>query len=59
MKTKQKLVQICLLCAALLPAVVGAQTQVLQGHVPAIVKSLQPLGRLSGTNRLNLAVRPS
>src|ERR1039458_1937257 len=38
------------------PAALDAQTQVLHGHVPAIVKSLQPAGRLSGTNHLNLAI---
>jgi len=34
----------------------SAQTQVLAGHVPAIVKSLQPTGRLPGTNQLSLAI---
>ena len=34
----------------------SAETQVLLGHVPAIVKSLTPLGRLSGTNRMSLAI---
>src|SRR5450432_2915772 len=38
-------------------SVVGiAQTQMLYGHVSAVVKSLSPLGRLPGTNHLNLAI---
>jgi subtilase family serine protease len=38
------------------PAPLAAQTQVPHTLVPAIVKSLQPLGRLPGTNHLNLAI---
>jgi subtilase family serine protease len=38
------------------PVSVTAQTQTLHGHVPAIVKTLQPLGRLPETNHLNLAI---
>ena len=38
------------------PAALAAQTQVLHSNVPAIVKSLQPLGRFPGTNRLSLAI---
>jgi hypothetical protein len=38
------------------PAALEAQTQVLHDDMPAIVKSLQPAGRLPGTNRLNLAI---
>jgi hypothetical protein len=38
------------------PAALAAQTQVLHGHVPAVVKSLQPLGNFPGTNHLNLAI---
>jgi subtilase family serine protease len=34
----------------------AAGSQVLSGHVPAAVKSLQPLGRFPGTNHLNLAI---
>ena len=34
----------------------GAQRQALQGHVPAAVASLQPLGRLPATNRLVLTI---
>ena len=33
-----------------------AQRQTLRGHVPVVVKSLPPLGRFPGTNRLNLAI---
>ena len=33
-----------------------AGTQVLRSHVPAAVASMQPDGKLSGTNRLNLAI---
>ena len=34
----------------------SAGTQVLHGHVPAVVKSLQPTGTLPATNQLNLAI---
>jgi len=34
----------------------SAGTQVLRAHVPAAAASLQPTGRFSGTNRLNLAI---
>jgi hypothetical protein len=47
-------------CAALLlPLTTRAQVaerQVLQGHVPAVVARLLPVGSLPGTNRLNLAI---
>lgn len=35
---------------------VAAPPQVLPGHVPAVVQSLQPLGRLPETDRLQLAI---
>ncbi len=34
----------------------SAGTQVLRGHVPAVVARLQPTSHLPGTNRLNLAI---
>ena len=35
---------------------VAALGQLLQGHVPVAVRSLQPTGRFAGTNHLNLAI---
>ena len=40
---------------ATMPAL-GAGMETLHGHVPAVLKFLQPTGRLSATNRLNLAI---
>ena len=34
----------------------AAERQALRGHVPAVVARLQPVGRLPGTNRLELAI---
>jgi uncharacterized repeat protein (TIGR03803 family) len=34
----------------------AAPLQLLRGHVPAVTAHLQPLGRLAGTNRLDLAI---
>ncbi len=36
--------------------VLAAGRQALPGHIPAVVSRLQPLGRLSGTNHLQLAI---
>jgi hypothetical protein len=51
----------CLACMAILlsggsAASTGGTEKTLSGHVPAVVKSLTPVGHLSGSNRLNLAI---
>ena len=58
-KTKHIYVRLVLLSALMacgLCPVFGAGWKTLPGHVPAAVRKLIPIGRLSATNRMNLAI---
>jgi kumamolisin len=54
----QKHLRFVVVCSFSFLAVSGHATerQALRGHVPAVVARLQPVGRLPGTNRLELAI---
>ncbi len=55
MKT-QVLIAACLGVLACQSGLAQSSRQTLQGHVPAVVTSLQPIGRLPSTTYLNLAI---
>jgi subtilase family serine protease len=55
MQNRLRFVVVCSL-SFLAVSVHGVERQVLRGHVPAAVAPLQPVGRLPGTNRLQLAI---